>query len=109
MELVKEVKELLIETANDLKGSARRQFERSTVNEVPLLRWLERLLTCDSEGAWKMADNDWKAWLGLEEIKLAAQIGDVEAEIDDDMRLKYILRLIDLVLAHAAKERGKEN
>ena len=91
------------------RGSARRQFERSTVNEVPLLRWLERLLTRDSEGAWKMADNDWKAWLGLEEIKLAAQIGDVEAEIDDDMRLKYILRLIDLVLAHAAKERGKEN
>jgi hypothetical protein len=26
MELVKEVKELLIETANDLKGSARRLF-----------------------------------------------------------------------------------
>jgi len=91
------------------RGNARRQFERSTVNEVPLLRWLERLLIYDSEGSWKMADNEWKAWLGLEDIKLDAKIGDVEAEIDDDLRLKYILHFIDLVLAHAAKEREKEN
>lgn len=91
------------------RGSARRQFERSTVNNEPLLHWLKRLLKYDNKDAWMMADNDWKALLGLNGAKVAARIGDVEAEIGDTLRLEYILRLIDLVLAHAAKERGKED
>lgn len=92
------------------RSSARRQFERSTLDDKePLLRWLKRLLRYDGKGAWTMADNDWKALLGLKQVEVAAQIGDVEAEIDDGMRLEYILCLIDLVLAKAAKQRGKEN
>lgn len=90
------------------RSSSRRQFERSTVKGQPLLRWLERLLPCDSKEVWNMADNEWRAWLGLEEMNLDAQIGGVKAVIDDDMRLQYMLRFIDLVLAHVAKVRGKE-
>lgn len=90
------------------RSSSRRQFERSTVNNVPLLSWLDRLLTCDGKDVWNMADNDWRAELGLEEMNLDAQIGGVKAVIDDDMRLQYMLRFIDLVLAHVAKVRGKE-
>lgn len=90
------------------RSSSRRQFERSTVNNVPLLSWLERLLPCDGKDVWNMADNDWRAELGLEEMNLDAQIGGVKAVIDDDMRLQYMLRFIDLVLAHVAKVRGKE-
>jgi len=93
----------------EARGSARRQFERSTINEEPLLRWLKRLLRDGSQGAWTMDDNDWKALLGLSGIGVGAQIGDVKANIDDALRLEYVLRLIDLVLARAAKQRGKEN
>jgi CRISPR-associated protein Csx10 len=91
------------------RGSARRQFERSTANEEPLLRWLKRLLRYGSEGAWTMADNEWKGLLRLSGNEVDTRIGDVKAEIDDGLRLEYVLRLIDLVLAHAAKQRGKEN
>ncbi len=91
------------------RGSARRQFERSTVNEEPLLRWLKRLLKDDSAGAWTIADNDWKALLRLSGVEVGARIGGMKAEIDNALRLEYVLRLIDLVLAHAAKQRGEEN
>jgi len=91
------------------RGSARRQFERSTINEEPLLRWLKRLLRYGSEGAWTMADNEWKGLLRLSGNEVDTRIGDVKTEIDDGLRLEYVLRLIDLVLAHAAKQRGKEN
>jgi len=93
----------------EARGSARRQFERSTVDGVPLLRWLKRLLRCGSEGAWTMDDNEWKGWLHMSKIERGTKIGGVSAEIGDNLRLEYILRLIDLVLAQAAKQRGKEN
>ena len=78
-------------------------------NEEPLLRWLKRLLRYGSKGAWTMADNEWTGLLRLSRNEVDTRIGDVQAEIDDGLRLEYVLRLIDLVLAHAAKQRGKEN
>ncbi len=87
----------------EARGSARRQFERSTIGEVPLLRWLKRLLRDGSQGAWSMADNEWKALLKLSSDEMNAQVGNVKATIDDGLRLEYVLRLINLVLAHAAK------
>lgn len=93
----------------EARGSSRRQFERSTINEEPLLRWLKHLLGDGSQGAWTMDDNVWKNLLGLSDAGEVAQIGNVKANIDDALRLKYVLRLIDLVLARAAKEQGKEN
>lgn len=92
------------------RGSSRRQFERSIVNNnEPLLHWLERLLKYDSTGVWAMTDNDWNALLRLNEVKVNIGLGDVEAEINATLRLKYILRFIDLVLAHAVKQRGRED
>jgi CRISPR-associated protein Csx10 len=93
----------------EARGSARRQFERSTVDKEPLLRWLKRLLRCGSESAWTMADNDWKALLHISGVEVGARIGDVKAEINDRLRLEYALRLMDLVLAHAARQHGEEN
>ncbi len=93
----------------EARGSARHQFERSTINEKPLLNWLKRLLRDGSQDAWTMDDNEWKALLGLSGVEVGARIGDVKANIDDALRLEYVLRLIDLVLARTAKQRGKEN
>lgn len=95
----------------EARGSARRQFERSTVGveQKPLLRWLKDLLQCERDGAWTMDDNDWKALLRISGVEVGARIGDVKAEINDDLRLEYVLQLIDLVLAHAAKESREEN
>ncbi len=95
------------------RSSARRQFERSTINKVPLLRWLKNLLQYESKGAWKMEDNAWQDLLKLDKHKDGTRIdtlaiGGVRAKINDGLRLEYVLRLIDLVLAHAAKQRGKE-
>ena len=92
------------------RGSARRQFERSILDgNEPLLRWLKCLLRYDIDGPWTMDDDEWKDLLRMNMVEVAAQIGDVEAKIDDSLRLEYVLRLINLVLAKAAKERGKGN
>ncbi len=92
------------------RGSARRQFERSTLDgREPLLRWLRNLLRYGIDSPWTMDDNEWKDLLRLNMVEVAAQIGNVEAKMDDRLRLEYVLRLINLVLAKAAKERGKGN
>jgi CRISPR-associated protein Csx10 len=91
------------------RSSARRQFERSIVDRKPLLRWLKDLLRCESEGAWTMNDDDWKNMLHISDVETSIRISNVEAEINDGLRLEYVLRLIDLVLAHAAKEQREEN
>jgi CRISPR-associated protein Csx10 len=91
------------------RSISRRQFEYCTVESVPLLRWLERQLACDSEGVWTMDNTEWRNLLRLSSVETGIRIGDVNAEINDDLRLEYVLRLIDLLLAHAAKQRRKEN
>jgi len=96
------------------RGSARRQFEHSTVNDIPLLRWLEYWLRCDDKGTLTVPYNEWKDLLGLKESETDIKIGDETAqndrgEIGEELRREYVLRFIDLVLANAAKQRGKEN
>jgi CRISPR-associated protein Csx10 len=91
------------------RSSARRQFERSIVDGKPLLRWLKDLLQCESEGVWTMDDHDWKNILHISGVETSIGIGDVKAEINDGLRLEYVLQFIDLVLAHAAKEQREEN
>lgn len=91
------------------RGSARHQFERSTVDGVSLLRWLKDRLRCEREGAWTMEDHEWKNLLRISNVEVGIRIGEVNAEIHDGLRLEYVLRLIDLVLAHAAKEHREEN
>ncbi len=104
------------------RGSARRQFERSyvrvrehgfrakadtTANKEPLLRWLNRLLRYERQGAWTMDDNEWRGFLHVSGEEVRIKIADVAAEVDDRLRLEYILRLVDLVLAQTVKRRGK--
>ena len=91
------------------RSISRRQLERCTVESVPLLRWLERKLACDSEGVWTMGNTEWRNLLRIGSIGTGIRIGDVNAEINDGIRLEYVLRLIDLMLAHAAKQQRKEN
>jgi CRISPR-associated protein Csx10 len=91
------------------RSISRRQFECCTVESVPLLLWLERQLACDSEGMWTMDDTEWRNLLRIGSIGTGIRIGDVNAEINEGLRLEYILRLIDLMLAHAARQQRKEN
>ena len=56
-----------------------------------------------------MDDNQWKALLHMSGVEVGTSIGDVTATRDDTLRLEYVLRLIDLVLAHAGKQHGEEN
>ncbi len=91
------------------RSISRRQFEHCTIDGVPLLRWLEHRLACYREGVWAMDDTEWRNLLHISSVETGIKIGDVNAEINDGLRLEYVLRLIDLVLAHAAKQRGKEN
>jgi CRISPR-associated protein Csx10 len=91
------------------RSISRRQFEHCTIDGVPLLRWLEHRLARDSEGVWMMDDTEWRNLLRISSVETDIRIGDVNAEINDDLRLEYVLRLIDLLLAHAAKQQRKEN
>lgn len=93
----------------EARSSARRQFERSIINKEPLLRWLKRLLRNDSPGIWTMNDNDWRSSLSLTSKEASPSVGGLSAETDNALRLEYVLRLIDLVLARAAKQRGEED
>ncbi len=91
------------------RSSARRQFERSTINKEHFLPWLKKQLQCGGTGPWTMPDNEWQALLGLSKNEADIEIGGVKANRDDSLRLEYVLRLIDLLLARAAQIRGKEN
>ncbi len=61
------------------RGSARRQFERSSVKGETLLSWLKRLLVFERPGQWTMDDNQWKALLHMSGVEVGARIGDVMA------------------------------
>ena len=89
------------------RSSARRQFERSTINNRSLLRLLQYLLSTNNEGTLTLPDNEWRRWLGLEGSEMNITIGSEKAEIDNRLRREYTLRFIDLVLANAAKQREK--
>jgi CRISPR-associated protein Csx10 len=91
------------------RSSARRQFERSTVDKKPLRDWLKHLLRYESGGAWTMDDNEWQGFLHVNGDELRIKIADVTADLDNRLRLEYILRLVDLVLAQTVKRRGKED
>ncbi|HEY1349210.1 MAG TPA: hypothetical protein VGF67_06265 [Ktedonobacteraceae bacterium] len=96
----------------EARSNVRRQFEHCTLSTgESLFSWLRELLQCEREGAWAMSDrhNEWRALLHLDRLHIdRLAIGGVRASIDDELRLEYVLRLIDLVLAHAARMHGKE-
>jgi len=82
------------------RNTARRQFERARVGTKTLLNWLEEILQATDENAWKSR-------LGFQPTD-ARTVGNVRVELTDRLRIEYLLRLVDAVLARAAKERRKE-
>jgi len=82
------------------RNTARKQFERARVGTKTLLNWLEEILQATDENAWK-------SWLGFQPTD-ARTVGNVRVELTDRLRIEYLLRLVDAVLARAAKERRKE-
>ncbi|MBI3950569.1 MAG: CRISPR-associated RAMP protein Csx10 [Acidobacteria bacterium] len=82
------------------RNAARKQFERARIGDTPLLEWLEETLQITDESAWK-------SLLGFQAGD-ARKVGGVTASLTEALRTEYLLRLIDAVLARAAKERRKE-
>lgn len=82
------------------RNAARNQFERARIGHTPLLKWLEETLQITDE-------NTWKSLLGFQAGD-ARKVGGVGAALTNALRTEYVLRLIDAVLARAAKERRKE-
>jgi CRISPR-associated protein Csx10 len=82
------------------RNAARKQFERARIGHTPLLKWLEETLQITDE-------NKWKLLLGFQAGD-ARKVGGMGATLTDALRIEYVLRLIDAVLARAAKERRKE-
>ncbi len=82
------------------RSTARKQFERARVGRKMLLNWLEESLQVSNE-------NGWKSLLGFQPTD-ACKAGGIGADLTDALRAEYLLRLIDAVLARAAKKRRKE-
>jgi hypothetical protein len=85
-----------VEESIEKRSAARRQFERAKIEGQRLTDWLKRT-------AAKTGPEDFRQLLGLGETPVK-KIGTIEPEWSDDLRAEYVLRLIDLTLAHAAKE-----
>ncbi|RMD59534.1 CRISPR-associated RAMP protein Csx10 [Candidatus Parcubacteria bacterium] len=79
------------------RNTARRQFERARVGTKTLLNWLEETLQAIA----------WTTWFGFQSAD-APRVGGVQASLTDTLRTEYFLRLVDAVLARAAKELRKE-
>jgi CRISPR-associated protein Csx10 len=79
------------------RNTARKQFERARVGTKTLLSWLEETLQMSA----------WETRFGFQQTDVP-RIGDVQASLTDTLRIEYLLRLVDAVLARAAKEHRKE-
>jgi CRISPR-associated protein Csx10 len=82
------------------RNTARKQFERARIDSTPLLEWLEDTLQ-------KTEENAWKTLLGFQPGD-ACRVGGLTAALTDALRIEYVLRFIDAVLARAIKDRRKE-
>ncbi len=82
------------------RNTARKQFERARIDSTPLLEWLENTLQ-------KTEENAWKAILGFQ-MGDARNVGGLTAALTDALRIEYVLRFMDAVLARAIKNRRKE-
>ena len=81
-----------------LKARAREQYQEARIERRRLLDWLRERVE-EPRTIWR--------YLSQTEVPLP-QIGDVRAELTDDLAKEYTIRLIEGVLHKAAKERGYE-
>jgi len=79
------------------RNTARKQFERARVGTKTLLSWLEETLQITA----------WETRFGFQQTEVP-RVGGVQASLTDTLRIEYLLRLVDAVLARAAKEHRKE-
>jgi len=79
------------------RNTARRQFERARIETKSLLNWLEETLQ----------DSTWETRFGFQQTD-APRIGSIQASLTDALRIEYLIRLVDAVLARAVKENRKE-
>ena len=91
---------------NDMKDAGRRQFEQSRLSGFGqtklLFDWLsERLNKNNLVGIWQ--------FIGFIPGDMAKTIGEIRADATSALSTEYTLRLIDGVLAKAAKEKGEQN
>ncbi len=106
------VHEALLQTAPQTQGIeeflksvekrhiTRRQWERAKIEGQPLWAWLN-----DKQ---KIADREkWEKLLGLERQEYLRPVAGVAPELGK-LRNEYLLRLIDAVLARAAKLKGEQ-
>ncbi|GBC77429.1 hypothetical protein HRbin08_00907 [bacterium HR08] len=100
-ELMKETPSMqrILEFLNSIRerNTARRQFERARIGTKSLLNWLEETLQ----------DSAWETRFGFHQTDVP-RIGGIQASLTDALRIEYLIRLVDAVLARAAKERRKE-
>lgn len=83
------------------RSTAHKQFERARVNNTERLsEWLERTCQKTPVAAWKVLLD-----VRAEDTR---KLGGVEATLTETIRAEFVLRLIDGVLARAAKENRKE-
>jgi hypothetical protein len=89
----------LLDYLDDLEGrqTSRKQFLRERIDRRPMLEWL-RMRIQDHADIWAVL-----------KLGKAPEVGGVSAALGDDLAYEYNLRLIDAVLARAAKVRRKEN
>ncbi len=78
------------------RQAARKQFARDRIGTQPLLEWLRQRVDDASE-----------VWNVLQAPR--TEVGGIGVERTDQMAYEYNLRLVDAVLARAAKERTKED
>ncbi len=92
----------LLDFLNSVKerNTARRQYERARIGGTPLLKWLDDTLQITDEHSWQSL-LDFRP-------EHARKVGGVGPTLTEGLCTEYVLRLIDAVLARAAKERRKE-
>lgn len=81
-----------------LKARAREQYQEARIEGRRLLDWLRERVE-EPRTIWR--------YLSQAEVPLP-QIGDVRAELTDDLAKEYTIRLIEGLLHRAAKERGHD-
>ena len=79
------------------RNTARRQFERARVGAETLLNWIEETLQISA----------WETRFGFQQTDVP-QIGSIQASLTDALRIEYLIRLVDALLARAVKESRKE-
>lgn len=83
------------------RKSARRQFQKATIEGRPLLEWLRNALS-------QIEPSEWKDFLGISDADIPS-LGGVRPLIDEVFRARQLLLYVDAVLAYASKAReGRE-